>query len=122
MFSLSNGDEYLNFSREKEGLLTVEGKSSFLTAYAEMYVSNEVLMDFYEKLHVAYRKCSGTVAECFGYDDDFCLKLSFDNWGHVTVETKIIRWGELVNRCELRFRTDQTYVQEFLRDMKKELS
>ncbi|MBP5242204.1 MAG: hypothetical protein J6Z36_00755 [Clostridia bacterium] len=129
MFSISNGNEFISFEIEKHFeisktqpwecyFLNVKAKSGFISINRTVEAHKQAMVTLYEKLKKCYERVSGTVdAERFSFEEDFSLKIQFDNWGHVNVTAFLT--DHFGNDCHLSFQTDQTFIPQTLNGMKE---
>lgn len=102
--------------------IMIDAKVSFLTANFCTYTSTVVLKNLYNKLLTCYEISAGlTSIKEFNYENDITLSFYFSNLGHAKVNMTIKSNDEHDNKCEMCFYTDQTFIAEFLLELKKEL-
>jgi len=96
---------------------------SFLNIKFHTYSSTGVFSILYNELKECYNRLNGTVnIKSFSYEEDMDLKIIFQTGGHVKIEMNLKSNDEQGNKCTCNFETDQTFIKEFLGEIRYEMN
>lgn len=129
---LTNNEDYIEFlidryyaevesEADNSYNLIVNAKSAFMNVKFYTYCFVQSFKRFYDKLLSAYKNLNGVVIlDDLSYENDVNLKIIFENYGKISVECHIKSNDRYKNECNLYFETDQTFIKEFLEEIKIE--
>lgn len=129
---LRNNEDYIEFlidryytevesEADNSYNLIINAKSAFINVKFYTYCFVQSFKKFYCRLLNAYEKLNGIVVlDDLSYENDVNLKISFINYGRISVECHIKSNDRYKNECNLYFETDQTFIKEFLDEIKIE--
>ena len=74
--------------------------------------------EFLEKIVLMNKSLNGEAILGEGFSENF-IRLSASKFGHIDIEGSILRYGEVDQKLEFGFRTDQTLLQKLINDFEK---
>jgi hypothetical protein len=87
----------------------------FVVKHEDFWTSTGVIYKFFENLSACNKALSGEVN--FDTIEDLELKIKYDTLGHASIRGKFDKGGEFGNKLEFEFITDQTFIQNTLRQL-----
>ncbi len=127
--TLRNETEYITLTLGKkyddcweDYELTIDAEVSFVTVRSmQTYAQKSAFQELYTKLSEATSSVSGEVfMEQFSYEAGLYFRITYDGLGHAVVEANLCK-NDNGNACTLRLETDQTYISDFLKQLKREV-
>ena len=125
---ISNGKEYIEFvvgqifnydNNHKDFELCINANVSFMNIKYFTYSSLFAFKELYKNINNHYKSLDGSFKiDNFSYENDFDIKMEFDKLGHINIEMNIKSNNEHSNKCSLRFYSDQTFISNFLKELK----
>ena len=92
----------------------IEIISGGFSARGSIFISTAQFHDLFVDLKTEYSNLTGS-AKIASYEDDFYVEIIFDVIGHATIQGNYTK--EPGNKLQFRFETDQTFIENSLREL-----